>query len=182
QALQVDPVVLVGAGRRQRRTRHPDFGAAHRVGGIAVLDTGQRGDDALGGLASARALEFALGALRRTQDPGLVAEDAARRIGKGFELEFAAHAEGAVDPAQEHALRRSGLLRGRRLHRGIRKRGKNAGRAARGPRRQAAAAALLALYRSATLSLICAPWPSQCSTRSTLSSTRFSAPEATGLK
>src|SRR5690606_11512211 len=148
-----------------------------------VLDAGKRGDDALGGLAPACALELALGALRGAQDPWLVAEDAARRIGEGLELEFATHAEGAVDPAQEHALRRSGLLRGRRLHRGcIQEKRGNTGRAARGPGGQAAAAALLALYRSATLSLICAPWPSQCSMRAASSSTRFSAPEATGLK
>src|SRR5690606_3430949 len=113
----------------------------------------------------------AFAALRVAQDPRLVAEDRVGRGGERLELEFTAHAERAVDPAQQDAARRG-------FHR--------AGAApGRGQRRQAAvsagAALAASLYRLRTLSLSCAPCPTQWSTRAISSSMRFSAPVATGL-
>src|SRR5690606_560147 len=177
QAFEVHPVVLARLRRRQRRARHPELRAAQCLCRVAVLDARKRHHQAFRGRPAPRAGDRGLGPVRAPQRPRLVAQDSALGVGERLQLHFPAHAEGAVDPAQKDRL-----LRGRRLgSHAVRGRGAT-------PRRQAAAAsaeavlpALAALYRSATLSLSCAPCPTQYSPRSTFISTRFSAPAATGL-
>src|SRR3546814_8888843 len=105
QAFQVDPVVFAGLRRRQRRACHPDFGAAQRVGRVAVGDVRERGNDALCGQAPARAGQLAFAALRVAQDPRLVAEDRVGRIGERLELEFATHR------SEEHTSELQSLMR-----------------------------------------------------------------------
>src|SRR3546814_11456040 len=72
---------------------------------LAVGDVRERGNDALGGQAPARAGQLAFAALRVAQDPWLVAEDRVGRPGERLELEFATQADRAVDPAQPNAAR-----------------------------------------------------------------------------
>src|SRR5690606_16429301 len=170
----VHPVIFAGLRRRQRRARHPDFAAAQRLGGVAVGDIGEDGDDALGGHAPARARQLAFAALRVAQDPRLVAEDRVGGVGERLELQFTAHAERAVDPAQQDAARLG-------FHAGSAARSAAGMGQAAGAAGAAAAALVASLYRLRTLSLSCAPCPTQWSTRAVSSSMRFSAPEATGL-
>src|SRR5688572_1154009 len=170
QAFQVDPVVLAFARWRQRRTRDINLGPAHRVDRVAIGDIGKSGDHMLAAFLAANACDLALVAPRVAQDPRLVAEDRAARLGPGLEFRLATNAEGACHPAQQDAA--PGVF-----HREAAARRLNAR-----PADQAAVAALAAsLYSTATLSVSCAPLATQCLTRSTFSSTRFSAPWATGL-
>src|SRR5690606_40171940 len=68
-------------------------------------DPGHAQHDALGRLAAAHVLELAFAALRGAQQQWPVAEDRLGRVAEGLELEFATHAERAVDPAHEDAAR-----------------------------------------------------------------------------
>ena len=76
------------------------------LGRVAVVDPRQAGNHQLAGIAAAHALHFALDAVGRTQDPGLVTEDPRARLGPGLQLHLAAHAEDARHPAQQNQFLR----------------------------------------------------------------------------
>ena len=67
------------------------------------VTSGNAGDDVLAAFLAAHATQFALVALRVAQDPRLVTEDRAARLGPGLEFRLATNAKGAGHPAQQDA-------------------------------------------------------------------------------
>src|SRR6185312_7308028 len=156
KTFEIDPVVLILAGRRKLLAGDVDVAADQRCRLFPVVHAGQLGHHALALLTTFGALDLRLHTRRCAEQPGLIVEDTHARLGPGFDLEPALHPVKPDDAPDQDAPTGFGHA-------------------------QAACCLPASFTSAATLSLSCAPLPTHSLTRSTFSSRRLSLPAATGL-